>query len=115
MPSLSAWRAVAQSRANDAWRRICEKPSSLVVKRGSATLAAQTVRVELTSVPSEVSGAGGSSSALRATVFGVRGHVSVANTDIKRDDIFALNGTRFRVVHVIEQTGEVQAYCEAMQ
>jgi len=113
MPDLSAWRM--SNRAHDAWRRISEKPSSVVLKRGATLLPAQTVRVEANSLPSEVEGPAGISSIMRVTLFGVRGHESVADTNIQRGDVFGLNGTRYRVVHVIHQTGEVQASCEAMQ
>lgn len=113
MPDMSTWRMT--NRAADAWRRISEKPSSVVLKRGATLLPSQTVRVEANSLPTEVEGAGGISSIMRVTVFGVRGHESVPDTNIQRDDVFGLNGTRYRVVHVIHQTGEIQAACEAMQ
>jgi hypothetical protein len=110
----------AAARAADAWRRINEKPATIILIRSTGTtkaaVAAQTVRVEYDnqkSVP-ESSGAAGVSSVQRITLFGIRGHDTEDDTDIRRDDQFSYDSLKFRVVSVIKQTGEVQAKCEAM-
>lgn len=117
MPSISNYLStIGESRAVDAWARIQGKPTAIVVVRGkNTTLAAQTVRLEASSNPTEVKGEGdGSSARLDVVVFGVKGHPTVANTDLKRDDRFAVAGVQYKVVHVVEQTGEIQAQCEAL-
>lgn len=118
MPNFNNWTATDAidpvPRAVDAWRRISDKPTSLTLKRSSSTLPAQTVRVEFDNAQnSETKGGTGFSSQRAVVVFGVRGHPTVANTDIQRGDLFALNGYKFRVLEVIYQLGEVQATCEA--
>ncbi len=109
---------IAADRAADALRRIEEKPASIIIVRGKpkASLAAQTVRVEYDDSTSanEAEGAAGVSSVQRATVFGIRGHDSEADTDIAKDDQFVYDGLKFRVVSIIRQTGEIQAKCEVM-
>jgi hypothetical protein len=102
-------------RAADAWQRIQYKPSSITIKRGATTLAAQTVRVEANSTTVEVVGqGGGDSSENTVTAFGIRDHATLPNTNIQRDDVFSWNGIRHKVKHIIFQTGEIQALCEAL-
>jgi hypothetical protein len=109
---------IAANRAEDALRRIEEKPASIVIVRGKpkAALTAQTVRIEYDDSTSanEASGAAGVSSVQRATVFGIRGHATEDDTDIQKDDQFSYDSLKFRVVSVILQTGEIQAKCEAL-
>lgn len=122
MLNYDAWSAdespiVVARRARDAWRRIQRRPTSIVIARGASDRPAQTVRIELsntTSSGAELEDASGNSSKFSAVVFGVKGHPdpSVPNTDILRDDRFALDNQWFRVVHVTQQVGEVQASCE---
>ena len=114
MPDFNQW--ASSERALDAWKRIQHKASSITLKRGAMLLAPQLMRVESNSTASEIKGVGGgTSSAVQVILFGVRGHPEVADSDVRREDVFALNGTRYRVVHVIEPTGELQAVCEAYQ
>jgi len=123
MANASAWAGVgtaidASSRAADAWRRIGEKPTRIVLIRQIATvkttLAAQTVRVEYDNpYKGEVKGGAGLSSTQRVTLFGIRDHETEADTDIQRDDRLALDGLQYRVVSVVKTLGEIQANCEA--
>ena len=120
MADASAWigiggAAAEGDRAADAWRRIAEKPSIVTIKRGTSTLDPQTVRVEYSQQrgSGEAKGGAGMSSVQRVIIFGIRGHVSEADTDIQRDDRIAIGGVQFRVVSVIPTLGEVQANCEA--
>ena len=125
MPNFAAWLGtsipISQGRAADAWRRIQQKPTSITVLRTSSPeaeliLPPQIVRIEYDSAAretgsgshSEVSGAG--VSALRElTIFGLQGHASQPDTDIQRDDLFALNGATYVVVDVMPTLGELQA------
>lgn len=112
----------AAERAADAWRRINDKPSSIVLVRNAnsasqTTLAAQTLRVEyndMSSVSGEIGGAGGASSQRSATLFGIRSHATLPDTDIRRDDRFRHDGMQFRVMDVIYTLGEIQARAEVL-
>jgi len=121
MADASAWigagaGTAASDRAADAWRRISEKPTSIVVVRNKVSQPAQTVRVEYSNQQSnaEAKGGAGKSSTQRVMLFGIRGHESEADTDIERDDRIKIDGLQFRVVSVIPTLGEVQAMCEAL-
>lgn len=106
---------VESDRAQDAWDRIQDKPSSIVLIRAKAPLAAQTMRIEMSEELSEGTGGAGQSAKQRGTLFGIKGHCSLADTDIQRDDRFTSKGIQYRVLSVIyEQIGEVQARVEAM-
>lgn len=111
MPNIDNY--VSTNRADDAWARINDKSSSIKLVRKDTTLAAQTVRLELDNTTTEVTGAGGTIvSVQRGRVFGVRGHCSIANTDIKKGDRFSVDGVQYRVLSIINQTGEIQAAVE---
>lgn len=123
MADASAWAGFgtttdASDRADAAWDRINEKPSSIRFIRGNnpkVTLPAQTIRIEYSNQTSnsEPKGGAGMSGSQRAIIFGIRGHETEPDTDVLRDDRFAFNGQQFRVITVIFQTGEKQAMCEA--
>lgn len=102
-------------RAVDAWKRISEKPTSVTMKQDDGTaVAAQTVRIEWDSTSSEAAGPGGQSSIRRGTMFGVRNHPTVTDTNVQRGNRFALNSYQYRVIDVLTTLGEVQARFEAM-
>jgi hypothetical protein len=114
MPNIANW--VSTDRAEDAWKRICDKPTSVVIVRGNAELEAQTVRLEMDDLAAEITGQGGTIiSVQRGRVFGVRDHCSsaVPDTNIRKGDRFNVDGTIYRVISVIKQTGEIQAIYEA--
>lgn len=102
-------------RAVQAWRRIQRVPQSITLVRDGTPLSAQTMRVELGTSVNESSNAGGVNSAVRSgTLFGVQGHPMIADTDMKRGDLFNLNGTKYRVAQVNATfPGEIQAEIEA--
>lgn len=103
----------AEVRAALAWQRIMDNPTSITVLRGSTTLSAQTVRIEHRNLPAEVPGGAGTASTRRAIVFGVRGHASITDTDLKKGDRFVLNGSQeYRVIDVVRYPGEIQATAE---
>lgn len=125
--SLNTWLANDQTlsltgaatRAALAWRRISDRPTSITIRRGSGTskttLAAQTVRVEWDNTAVEREGVSSSSGIQKATVFGVRDHATVTNTNILRGDRFSLDGVEYEVVSIMTPPGEVQAICEAQR
>lgn len=121
MADASAWVGtgtddIAADRAADAWDRICEKGTSVVIVRNNVTLDAQRMRKEYSNQQSnaEAKGGAGMSSKQRVILFGIRGHETEPDTDIQRDDRAVIDGLQFRVVSVVLQTGQVQAMCEAL-
>lgn len=116
MPDFAAWRNDEQAQAGDAWLRILEQPVTITIRRGTETLAAQTVRIVMDDRAREdldlrrglnvLPGVQG------AVVFGVRQHPTIADTDIRRSDRFVLGASEFEVIAVTEMAGEVQAICE---
>jgi len=125
MPNFGTWLGssthVSQNRAEDAWARIQQKPSSITLFRTTTpddvvTLDAQTVRIEYDSAAretgsgsaSEVPGAG-IAAVRELTLFGIKDHPVQSDTDIRRDDMFVLNGDTYIVTDVIPTLGEIQA------
>lgn len=104
----------ARERAAAAWRRISEKYTDVVLYRREAPMESQRVRIEYSETIRERAGGAGKSSVRDVIVFGVRGHSAVPDTNIQRDDWFAYEGTRFRVIDLVLTVGEVQARCEAL-
>lgn len=120
MSSLfTGWKAGGNAldgdRAADAWRRIQDKPTSIVLKRGTTLLDAQTVRIEFSSGANEQPAPTATPGFLNVTIFGVKDHPTVSDTDIQRGDRVVLENTEYEVVGVIASIGEVQAFCEARQ
>ena len=119
MPDFDRWLGTSSrfapqtsARASAAWRRIQDKPSAVTLKRGTTLQTAQTMRVEIANSASEQRGVNATPGQYTAVLFGVRGHASVADTDIQRGDQVVLSGRLYEVVSVIETIGEVQAVCE---
>lgn len=98
-----------EQRAAAAWRRIGERPTSVVFKTtAGVTLAAQTVRVESDNRPALVSSAAGVGSQMQIVVYGVRDHATVADTVMDEGYRFVLSGDEYRVTDIILQRGEIQ-------
>lgn len=96
----------AVDRAVDAWKRINDKPASVVFKRNGANLSAQTVRVEL-----DNGGSRGQNTGVRvqgAVVYGVKDHPTVADTDMQVGDRFRWAGKQYEIGVVVLTFGEVQ-------
>lgn len=103
-----------EERAADAWKRINEKPQSVVFRSAAgATVAAQTVRVEVDNRASDSISAAGAAPKMKAIVYGIKGHSTLANTDIKEGYRFVLNGDEYRCIDVIDTIGERQGIFEA--
>lgn len=129
MPDLDAWvygggaaSAVpvlsAEARAAQAWLRISDRPSSIVIERGSGSgrqvLSAQTVRVEYDNSARRSDQQMTTSMISTAVVFGVRDHATVADTDIRRSDRFTVGSSKYEVIAILTPPGEVQAVCQAL-
>jgi len=117
MPEFEAWRDSERARALEAWERIREQPTQIVIRRGDVMLDAQTVRIELSDSAREDldlrRGLNVTPGVQRAVVFGVRHHPTIADTNIERGDRFVVGATELEVISVITVPGEVQAICEA--
>jgi hypothetical protein len=123
MVNFSSWLNGENSPADEykyagrAWTRIQYNPTSIILTRGSITLAAQTVSIHDGNEEQHIEGTGGAQGSKRETIiFGVKGHPddAVADTDIKRGDKFSRNGRLYVVTDVTEKFGSVQAWTEAV-
>lgn len=103
-------------RAALAWRRISEKPTTITLKRGAATLDPQTMRVENSEASSMQRGNAGTGTLRDVVLFGVRNHpdVTVEDTDVQAKDRFVLNNIEYQVMDIVRTLGEVQARAEAV-
>ena len=101
--------------AERAWRLIQYNPADINIRRGSTFLDAQTVRVETSNAQVERQGDSAAVAVLRdAVIFGVRGHATEADTDIKRNDLFEYDGQDYRVMDINKVVGGIQASCEVI-
>lgn len=98
-----------------AWRRISDRPTSVVLVRGSTPLDAQMVRIESDNTVTDQNSPGTNTvmAIQKVTLFGVRDHATVADTDIERSDRFRINNVQYEVMTIMTPPGEVQAICEA--
>lgn len=117
MPDFATWRRDNTARAIAAWQRIQDQPSAIVIRRAGTALDPQTVRIEFSDAAREDMdvrrGLNVTPGVQRVIVFGVKGHPTVADTDIQRADRFVLGDTEYEVIGVIAAAGEVQAVGEA--
>jgi len=111
---FTGWKG-SITRPTDAWRRINDKPTEITLKRGSTMLDQQLVRVEYSSSANEQVGENSIPGTLTVTLFGVKNHPTVSDTDIQRGDRFVLENVEYEVMGVITTTGELQAISEASQ
>lgn len=108
------------TRAASTWVWISQNPSEITVSRGNTTLDAQTVRIESQIDVSEPASESGKAAKRMITLFGVVGHPSIADTDLRRGDRFSYSATptgrlNYEVIHVDKtQIGQIQAECETM-
>jgi hypothetical protein len=110
MPTIANF--LASDRPTAIADLIALKPTSIVVRRGSSTLAAQTVRLETLASQRQVSGPGGVTHSIDAHLLGYKGHGTIADTDIQAGDRFVDDdGLAYEVIAVTAgQVGNFQAY-----
>ena len=102
-------------RADLAYRRITDKPSSIQFRTpAGTTLDAQTVRIELDSTASPTMSTAGKNARQRVVVFGIKGHDLFTDSDIKPGYRFTLWNEEFRCEDVIVTLGEIQGLFEAV-
>jgi hypothetical protein len=119
MPDYDAWRSTtnqfaptASSRADDAWKRINDKPSTVAVWRAGAYHHDETVRIEWnngTNVTPSAQSPNSVTAITEVVLFGINGHATLTSTDIKEGDEIWLAGESFIVKDSLITTGELQA------
>jgi len=104
------------ARAARAWNLIQRNPSQITILRNSTVLSVQTVRVGYSNTERTFKGSSADGAVRDAVIFGVRNHPDedVSDTNIRRGDMFELNGQEFKVINVVYVPGSLQAYSEAV-
>jgi hypothetical protein len=100
-------------RAILAWGRISAKPYQITFKTPSGRIAAQTVRLESDSRISIAESAAGLAPVRKVTIFGIKDHPDLPDTDIKEGYTFFYQEDTYFVRDVIHTLGEVQGISEA--
>lgn len=113
MPDFNAWTGNTLpltewlddiDRSTDTARLIAEKSASIVITRAGVQLAAQTVRLEPMSLPSETTGSTYTVSNAGVLIVGYKDHATITNTNIRRGDRFqypASTGPVYTVTQVL--------------
>jgi hypothetical protein len=106
------------SRAVDIATMINDHPTTVTLKRGVTTLAAQTVLATRPGqgTPTNTAGESGVAGSDRLLLIGVQNHPTLADFNVQRGDSFRLFGTNYKVAYVISNNSQVvEAYCEGQQ
>ena len=121
MGSFSVWIGDGGSRflgleplrAALAWRRINDKKTSIQFRTpANVTLDAQAVRVEYDSGAGTATSEAGAGAVRKAVIFGIKGHATLPDTDIKEGYRCVLGGAEYRCVGTLLTIGELQANFE---
>ncbi len=111
--SLVATQAPLRSQIQ--WSRILDKPDSLVLRREGLDLAPQTLRIELDNGIQDASSPSGDSTSRGGTLFGIKGHPTLPDSDIELWDTFVLDDVEYTVTQVNrQQHGVIQAHIEGV-
>lgn len=104
-----------QMRAAASAAKINDKATDVALFRNGAKLDPQTVRIAVDSRAREITGPAGRVTLRTCTIFGMRGHADLDDTDILRGDRFVMDDVEYTVVNINrELIGQIQAYCEAI-
>lgn len=102
-----------ERRAVDAWRRIGRASISIsVITSDKRVIPEQVVRIEYDERQFEKTGMTTRTGTNKVTVFGVKGHPTQPDTDLRRGDEFVYENARYRIVSVSQYPGEIQALSE---
>ena len=120
MPDFTSWRpgmsiTNAADRAVMTWWMIQNNSISLVLYRAGVEQSAQTVRLEFDNTTVQDTGEAGMTTRRDVTIFGVKDHPTVSDTDIESGDQFAIGTDRFEVDDVLSLPGEIQARARRLQ
>lgn len=99
----------AEQRAIRAWLRIQRRPSTVQFIRNGAALPEQTVRIEIgDQLGKAMEAPSGAEGEQNVIIYGVVGHPTVTDTDMKRLDRIIIGGKNYVIDTVVEQPGEIQ-------
>ena len=115
----------AAVRAAAAWRRISDKPTSVVFTvpgsvaadgtvTPAADLAAQTVRLETDDRATMLLGDAGAAPVMQLIIFGIRGHATLPDTNMVEGYRFRHAGDNYRIDDIILTIGEIQGVAVAV-
>ena len=115
IPTSPVYLEQIRQRAEDAVYRISEKPTTVIFgdAKGVA-LPAQVLRLEYDNSASAGESAPGAVSTRKLILFGVAGHESMPDSDIKKGYRLVREKREYEVVSVIYQSGEVQAVAQTV-
>lgn len=115
IPTSPVYLEQIRLRAEDAVYRISEKPTTVVFRDAKGVaLAAQTLRIEYDNSASASESAAGAVSSRKLILFGVAGHETIPDSDIKKGYRFVREKREYEVVSVIYQSGEIQAVAQTV-
>lgn len=115
IPTSPAYMQRIRRRAQDAVRRIGEKPTTVVFRDAKGVaLPSQVLRLEYDSSSSASESGPGAVSVRKLVIFGVAGHESVPDSDIKKGYRFVREKREYEVVSVILTSGEIQAVAQTV-
>lgn len=103
-----------QIRAAEAWWRIQRDPDSVVFKTAAGVkLAPQIVRLESDNSASVAESTAGTAPVRKVIIYGIKGHSTIPNTDMKEKYTFIFQNEEYVCVDVISVYGEIQGIFEA--
>ncbi len=102
----------AGSRAVSAQRMISRNPTAIDIRRTGTRPGPQVVRIEYSTTPSVENGRLSTVASDLAWVFGIQGHPTLPDTDIRKGDRFYWQSKNFEVRSIVYGPGTIQAGCE---
>jgi len=123
MPDMGLYSSAMASRlqpeaerAARAWARIQDKKTDIVIIRDGTELPEQSVRLEYDNAGRIVQTVIGGKSKQGLTVFGVLNHPdsSISDTDVIENDRFIVGNKEYKIISILVQLGEIQAYAVDM-
>jgi hypothetical protein len=115
IPTSPVYMQRIRRRAQDAVRRIGEKPTTVTFRDAKGVaLAPQVLRIEYDNSASASESGPGAVSTRKLIIFGVMGHESMPDSDIKKGYRLVREKREYEVVSVIYQSGEVQAVAQTV-
>jgi hypothetical protein len=118
-PYGSTWAAdKSRERSALTWKHILDKPTDIVIQRDDVFLASQKVRIEgylQVRNPGQMQFTNMETYTRIMTIFGIRDHPTIPDTDIQVGDRFGVNGEIFNVIEVTPHAGEYQIQAERYQ
>lgn len=109
---IESWQG--EDRSSETHKHIQEKPTNIVLVRGTTPLSAQTVRIEADGAPTAEAGSQMYRGETDVVILGYKGHPVVPDTNIQRGDRFLFSGRDYDVVEtVLNVNGRVIAKAKA--